>query len=175
MKSLLKCAALAAALCAALPAQAQGQRPPPAGQLSPGAAGVLLDQAQAARMVGGYWRVQWAEDPQNFGIMHVTGVNVADNLLVFDGSYSPDGLTTCPISGSWVYVTRGYYASGGTVQTQEFSNYARIRMSCPGREINAELAVIVGTPPVFAGRAIHTQGNQQQTLQVRIRRFAASF
>ena len=158
------------------PAQRAAPAPAPVAQANTaGSAGVLLDQGQAARLVGGYWRVHWADDAQNFGIMHVTGVNVADNLMVFDGVYSPDGLTTCPISGNWVYVTRGYYSTGGVVQQMELSNFARIRINCPGRETNIEALAAVGPPLVFSGKAVHSQANQLQTITVRIRRFGSSF
>ncbi len=201
-KSLLTRFALAASLVSLLPAQAQTPTRPSAAQaaaraqaaqapqapqiaqapqeqlvaqLSPGTAGILLTQADAARTLGGYWRIYWAEDERNFGVLHVTGVNVADNQAVFDGQYSPDGLTTCRAVGSWVYSARAAYSSGGATEAIEIPNLMRMRLTCPGREVSIEGLIVVNTPLVVVGRALYATGNQRQTLHVKMRRFASSF
>jgi hypothetical protein len=193
--------ALAAGLAALMPAQAQAPARPSAAQaatraqaaqaqqaagqpvpqeqlvaqLSPGTAGILLTQADAARTLGGYWRIHWAEDERNFGVLQVTGVNVADNQVVFDGQYSPDGLTTCRATGNWIYNTRAAYSSGGATESIELPNIFRMRLICPGRDTSIEGFVVVNTPLVVVGRATFNSGNQRQTLHIKMRRFASSF
>ncbi len=167
-----------AAQAAQAPQAAQAQQAPQeqlVAQLSPGTAGVLLTQADAARTLGGYWRIHWAEDERNFGVLHVTGVNVADNQAVFDGQYSPDGLTTCRAVGSWIYSARAAYSSGGATESIEIPNLMRLRLSCPGRDVSIEGLIVVNTPLVVVGRALYATGNQRQTLHVKMRRFASSF
>lgn len=164
-----------AAQAAARAQAAQAPQEQLVAQLSPGTAGTLLTQTDAARTLGGYWRIHWAEDERNFGVLHVTGVNVADNQAVFDGQYSPDGLTSCRAVGSWVYSARAAYSSGGTTETLEIPNLLRMRLTCPGREVSIEGLVIVNAPLVIVGRALHATGNQRQTLHMKMRRFASSF
>ena len=162
----------------AQPVSPAAQAVGPVAQINPsstGTAGALLDNAQATRFLAGYWRVLWSEDPQNMGVLHITGLNTADNLTVFEGSYSQDGFNTCPVQGSWVYSTRASYATGGAANLFDLPNYARLRITCPTKEINLETPVIVGSTLVLAGRATVTGGGQVQMVQVRLRRFSAAF
>ena len=177
----LACGVLSAVFTTVLaqtPAPAPAATPAAASQpaqSSVGTAGALLDNAQATRFLAGYWRVLWSEDPQNMGVLHITGLNTADNLTVFEGSYSQDGFNTCPVQGSWVYSTRAAYATGGAANLFDLPNYARLRISCPTKELNLETPVIVGSTLVLAGRATVTGGGQVQMVQVRLRRFSAAF
>ncbi len=176
--SAAQAAARAQSAQAAQGVQAAGQPAPQEqlmAQLSPGTAGILLTQADAARTLGGYWRIHWAEDERNFGVLQITGVNVADNQAVFDGQYSPDGLTTCRATGSWVYSLRAAYSSGGATESLELPNILRMRLACPGRDTSIEGFVVVNTPLVVIGRATFNAANQRQTLHVKMRRFASSF
>lgn len=154
---------------------AQAGQEQPSASLAPGTAGILLTQADAARTLGGYWRIHWAEDERNFGVLQVTGVNVADNQAVFDGQYSPDGLTTCRAVGSWVYSARAAYSSAGTTESIDIPNTLRMRLTCPGREVSIEGLIVVNAPLVIVGRALYVTGNQRQTLHFKMRRFASSF
>lgn len=155
--------------------EAQAQANALQAPVNPGVAGVLLTQADAARTLGGYWRIYWAEDNQNFGVLQITGVNVADNQVVFEGQYSPDGLNTCKAIGNWVYSVRGAYSSGGATDVIDIANLLRMRLTCIGREITVEAFVVANNPLTIAGRAVHNTGNQRQTLHMRMRRFASSF
>ena len=176
----LACGVLSAVFTTALaqtpaPAPALAPAVAPTAQPSVGTAGALLDNAQATRFLAGYWRVFWSEDPQNMGLLHITGLNTADNLTVFEGSYSQDGFNTCPVQGSWVYSTRAAYATGGAANLFDLPNYARLRIACPTRGIDLETPIIVGPTLVLAGRATITGGGQVQIVPVRLRRFTAGF
>ena len=153
------------------PAQPASAEP----QVSPGTAGVLLTQADAARTLGGYWRLYWAEDDQNFGVLQITGVNVADNQVIFEGQYSPDGLNTCKAIGNWVFSVRGAYSSAGATEVIDIANTMRMRLTCIGRELSIEAWVVANNPLVIVGRAIHSTNNQRQSLHMKMRRFASSF
>jgi hypothetical protein len=155
---------------------AAGQAAAGANQVSPGVAGVLLSQADAARTLGGYWRVHWGEDEQNFGVLQITSVNVADNQAVFEGQYSPDGLNTCRAIGNWVYSMRAAYNSLGATEVVELTNLMRMRLTCGSnsRETSIEAWVVPGNPLTLVGRAVHASGNQRQTQHMKMRRFGAS-
>jgi hypothetical protein len=100
---------------------------------------------------------------------------VADNQVVFDGQYSPDGLNTCRAIGNWVFSVRGAYSSGGATDVIEIPNLMRMRLTCTGRELSIEAFVVTNNPLTIAGRAIHSTSNQRQTLHMRMRRFSSSF
>lgn len=158
---------------AASAATAAAARPP-----QPATAGLLLSQADALRVLAGYWRVQWASDEIQVGILHVTAIGASENQVLFEGQYSPDGYNTCGASGNWTYNSRVAYAAGNNTENYELANLVRLKLSCPvgPKEYTIETMVVVGSPAIsFVGRALISQPNRRLTTAVTISRFSALY
>jgi hypothetical protein len=143
----------------------------------PATAGLLLSQADALRVLAGYWRVQWASDEVQIGILHITAVGASENQVLFEGQYSPDGLNICATTGNWTYNSRVAYSANGSNENYEIANLMRMKLSCPAgsKEYNIETVVVVGNPAIsFVGRALISQANRRLTTAVTISRFSAA-
>jgi hypothetical protein len=147
-------------------------------QSGAGNAGAVLSASDAARLLGGYWQIRFEDDgglAHPAGVLQVTEVNPGVNMTAFQGTYSPDGLNTCPVTGRLIYSTLGKYAANGTEFNVELENWVSMRFSCSWREINIEALFVATTPVQFLGRATHVQGGVAQTANFTMRRFRASF
>jgi hypothetical protein len=143
---------------------------------APATAGLLLSQADAARVLAGYWRVQWGADDAQIGILHITAVGASENQVLVEGQYSPDGLNICATTGTWTYNSRVSYSANGTVENYELPNLMRIKVSCPNikKEYVIETVVVVGSPSIhFVGRALVSQPDRRVTTSITLSRFNA--
>jgi hypothetical protein len=151
-------------------ARAQNAAPAPA------SAGMLLSQADATRMLAGYWRVQWREDDTQIGILHITGIGASENQVLLEGQYSPDGFSVCAVAGNWTYNSRVAYSAGASSETYELPNVLRMKFNCPTirKEYTIESLVVLGSPIVhFVGRALIVQPDRRSTSSLTLSRFNA--
>ena len=157
---------------AAVRAQAAAPQP------SPATAGLLLSQADAVRVLAGYWRVQWASDEIQIGVLHITAVGASENQVLFEGQYSQDGFNTCAATGNWTYNSRVAYSAGGNTESYELANVMRLKLACATakKDMAIETVVVVGSPSLsFVGRALISQADKRLTTSVNLVRFSSPF
>ncbi len=121
--------------------------------------------ANAAQLLGGYWRIRWGDDAQDMGVLQVTNVVPAANVIQFDGIYSPDGLTSCPTRGLLVNEFAGALQSGSAVESFGIGQLLRFHIECSAKEVAADLLGLTTSMGrvEFAGRAtVSTKASSYQ-------------